>query len=94
MMNRDMKMLHDREQAEKRCVDLLRQYPELAQEAGNRLLDSLLESWAECECPFHEFIYHVGWLGCVRVRELNVERYKIENSENNEDGGECSGVPA
>ena len=81
MSPEDMLMLKDREHSEKRVVDLLREWPELAQHAGDSLLHSLMQHWAECDCPFHEFMYHAAWLGCQRVGELNEERYDLEDHE-------------
>jgi len=43
------------------------------------MLNHLGQQHAECQCPFHEFMYLVAWLGCQRVGVLDVERDKIDD---------------
>jgi hypothetical protein len=73
----DAQIRHYKEQTETRVVDLLRQFPELDEQAGNRLLGKLGSDWASCQCPVHEFMYHLAWLGCERISEMSRERDEI-----------------
>lgn len=75
----DLQLKHYKEQTETRIVDLLRKFPELEQEAGDRLLNYLANEWSGCQCATHEFMYHIAWLGCERIAALNEERTEIDN---------------
>jgi hypothetical protein len=78
MTPEELKLLHDTEQAEKRAVDLIRQYPKLLQTTANDYLTHLTQQWADKPNPGTEFLYHVGWIGCIRVMELDEERAQTD----------------
>lgn len=74
----DIKTLRDREEAEKRVVDILRAEPELMQQVGNRVLDNLVKQWNRDKGLCQEFAYIIMWLGLQRVSELDEEREVID----------------
>lgn len=86
----DAQMQHYKEQTETRVIDLLREFPELEEQGGNRLLGYLGSEWSGCQCAVHEFMYHVAWLGCERIAALSEERNEINeiNSQRYLDWGD------
>ena len=78
MKPEDLRVIHALDQAETRIIDLVRHHPHLGDDATVALLDELGVRWQITGSPFYEFMYHVAWIGCHRVRILDDERDQID----------------
>ena len=82
----DIRSIHEKEQTEKRLVDLIAQYPNLADQGIDTMLDGLYAQWDRLQNPFSEFIYHIALLGGHQAAHLVEERIRLQNEENEGDG--------